>query len=207
MQEAEIRDAGVVMEFVVTGAVLCVIAYLFVRRNRERAGNAPLRTGGVPLRNGIEARESFRTPLYRASVLGTGGFGGTRGMWIPLRGPKRLTVGSDAFVVSAPLAGREYAFAGRESSIALSQAPSLLVNRDWIVITAPAGGRQVRLAITRDNLPELWQALAGTGAKLVPAAGGLEQRATGRRHVAMMFVLVVLFAIIPALVTFIAHHL
>lgn len=195
------------MEFVVTAAVLCVIAYLFVRRNRERAGGAPLRAGGAPLRNEIEARVSFRSPLYRASVLGTGGFGGTRGMWIPLRGPKRLIVGTDAFTVSAPQALREYVFTGRQSSIALSQAPSLLVNRDWIVITTQASGRQVRLAITRDNLPEVWQALAGTGVTLAPAAGELEQRATGRRRVAVMFVLVVLFSFIPALVTFIAHHL
>jgi hypothetical protein len=150
---------------------------------------------------------SFRTPLYRASVLGTGGFGGTRGMWIPLRGPKRLIVGTDTFMVSAPLALREYVFTGRESSIALSQAPSQLVDRDWIVITTQAGGRQVRLAITRDNLPEIWQALAGTGVTLVPAAGELEQPATGRRRVAAMFVLAVLLAFIPALVTLIAHHL
>jgi|HubBroStandDraft_4_1064222.scaffolds.fasta_scaffold72328_3 hypothetical protein len=195
------------MEFVVTAAVLCVIAYLFIRRNRERAGNAPLRAGRAALRNEIEARASFRTHLYRASVLGTGGFGGTCGMWIPLRGPKRLIVGTDAFMVSASLALREFVFTGRESSIAFSQAPSLLVNRDWIVITTQAGGRQVRLAITRDNLPEVWQALAGTGVTLVPAAGDLEQRATGRRRMAVMFVLLFLFAFIPALVTFLAHHL
>jgi hypothetical protein len=162
---------------------------------------------------------SFRTPLYRASVLGTGGFGGTRGMWIPLRGSKRLIVGTDAFMVSAgspwvPL--REYVFTGRESSIALSQAPSLLINRDWIVITRQAGGRQVRLAITRGNLPEVWQALAGTGVTLGSAAGELEQRGTfasalgrvtGWRRIAVLFVFAVLFAFIPALVTFIAHHL
>jgi hypothetical protein len=195
------------MEFVVTAAVLCVIAYLFIRRNRERAGSAPPGTGGAPLPDKIEARVSFRTPLYRASVLGTGGFGGTRGMWIPLRGPKRLIVGTDTFMVSAPLALREYVFTGRESSMALSQAPSQLVDRDWIVITTQAGGRQVRLAITRDNLPEIWQALAGTGVTLVPAAGELEQPATGRRRVAVMFVLAVLLAFIPALVTLIAHHL
>jgi hypothetical protein len=105
----------------------------------------------------------FETPLSRASVLGTGGFGGTRGMWISVRGPKRLIVGTDAFMVSAPQAVREYVFTGPESSIALSQAPSHLVNQDWIVITGQDRGRQVQLAITRDNLPELWQALARTG--------------------------------------------
>jgi hypothetical protein len=44
--------------------------------------------------------------------------------------------------------------------------PSRLVGRDWIVITGEAGGRQVQLAITRDNLLDVWQALAGTGAAL-----------------------------------------
>ena len=144
------------MELVFIAAIPCVIVYLYVRRNRERARNAPLRTE-------IEARVCFETPLSRASVLGTGGFGGTRGMWISVRGPKRLIVGTDAFMVSAPQALREYVFTGRESSIALSRAPSRLVNRDWIVITGQDRGRQVQLAITRDNLPELWQALARTG--------------------------------------------
>ena len=52
--------------------------YLFIRRNRERAGNASLR-------GEIEARVCFETTLDRASILGTGGFGGTRGVWIRLR--------------------------------------------------------------------------------------------------------------------------
>jgi len=34
---------------------------------------------------------------------------------------------------------------------------------DCIMITGQAGGRPVRLAITGDNLPDIWQALAGTG--------------------------------------------
>ena len=67
------------MEFVVTAVILCVIAYLCIRSNRERAGNAPLRAE-------IEARVCFETPLSRVRVLGTGGFGGTRGMWISVHG-------------------------------------------------------------------------------------------------------------------------
>jgi hypothetical protein len=200
---------SLVTEFVVTLAILCGIAYLFVRRNRERDRNAPLRTD-------IEARVSFRAPLNRVSVLGTGGFGGTRGMWIPLRGPKRLTVGTDAFMISAPQALREYVFTGRDSSIALSQAPSRIVSRDWIVVTRQDGNRRLRLAITRDNLPEVWQALAGTGVTLAPAMGELEQagkfasalgRVTGWRRVALGVGFVVIFPFIPALVIFIAHHL
>jgi hypothetical protein len=144
------------MDFVFGAAVLFAIGYAFVRQNRERPSNGPLRAE-------IQARVCFETRLSRVRVLGTGGFGGTRGMWISLRGPKRLTVATDAFMVSAAQALRDYVFTGRESSIALSRAPSRLVNRDWIVITGEDCGRQVQLAITRDNLPELWQALARTG--------------------------------------------
>jgi hypothetical protein len=134
--------------------------YMFMRRNRERAKNAPLRAE-------IEAQACFETTLYRVSKLGTGGFGGTRGLWISFRGPKRLVVGTDSFMISAPLAFGEFVFAGRESSIALTRVPSRLVDRDWIVITGPTDRGQVQIAITQDNLPDIWQALAETGAALV----------------------------------------
>ena len=200
---------GVVTEFVVILAIPCVIVYLLARQHRQRDGDAPL-----PI--GIGDRVSFRAPLYRASKLGTGGRGGTRGIWIRLRGPKRLTVGTDGFTVSAPLAGRQFVFTGRDSSIALSQAPSRIVTRDWIVVTRQDGDRQLRLAITRDNLPEVWQALAATGVTLAPAMGELEPagyfasalgRATGWRLVALGFGAVVIVAFIPALVDFIARQL
>ena len=199
---------GVIVEFVFAVAILGGIASLFVRRSRERGENAPLR-------NEIEAGASYRAPLRRASVLGTGGFGGTRGVWISLRGPKRLTVGADAFMVSAPQALREYVFTGRDSSIALSQAPSRIVDRDWIVITRRDGGRQLRLAITGDNLPEVWQALAGTGVTQAPAVAELERtgnfasalgRVTGWRRVALGLGFVVILAFLPALVDLIARH-
>jgi hypothetical protein len=68
-------------------------------------------------------------------------------------------------MISLPGASREFVFTGRESSIAFSQARSRLAERDWIVITGEAGGRQVQLAITKKSgLLEIWQALAGTGA-------------------------------------------
>jgi len=138
--------------------------YMFKRRDRERAGNAPLRRE-------IEARVCFETRLDRVSILGTGGFRGNRGYWIPFRGPKRLVVGTNAFMISMPQALREYAFSGCESSITLSQMPSGLAARDWIVITGQAAGRQVQLAITKkEGLPGIWQALIGTGVTLVLAA-------------------------------------
>jgi len=140
-------------------AIIGVIAYLLVRRNRERGTNAPLR-------GAIEAQVCFETVLSRARVLGTGGFGGTRGYWIPLRGPKRLIVGTDAFMVSAPQAMREFVFSGRGSSIAFTRMRSGLLDRDrgWIVVTGRADGRQIELAIAQDNLLDVWEALARTGA-------------------------------------------
>jgi hypothetical protein len=137
-----------------------VFTLMWVGRNRQRAMNVP------QLRSEIEAQVRFATTLTYASVLGSGGFGGTRGQWFRLQGPKRLIVGTDAFMVSAPQALREFVFRGCECSIAFSLAPSRFVNRDWIVITGQAGGRQVQLAITHDNLLDVWQALAGTGAVL-----------------------------------------
>jgi len=117
-------------------AVIGGWAYLVMRRRRERAKNAPLR-------GAILARVCFAAPLDRVSHLGTGGFGGTRGLWIPVRGPKRLAVGTDAFMISAPQALREFVFAGRESFIAFGPVTSGLADRDWIVITGQVGGRQV----------------------------------------------------------------
>jgi len=200
---------GVVLEFVFALAIPCGIACLFIRRSRERDGNAPLR-------NDMASGASFRAPLHRASVLGTGGFGGTRGVWISLRGPKRLTVSADAFMVSAPQALREYVFTGRDSSIALSRSPSRIVDRDWIVITRQDRDRQLRLAITADNLPEVWRALAGTGATPAPAVAELEPagnltsalgQVRGWRRVALGLGFVVIFAFLPALVDLIARHL
>jgi hypothetical protein len=162
----------------------------------------------TPLRNDIEWQATFQTRLYRVSVLGTGGFGGTRGVWIPVRGPKWLTVGTDSFMVSAPQALREWVFTARESSIARSQAPSRFVTRDWIVITRHTAGREARLAVTCDDLSEAWQALAGTGVALAPAPGEPGPgRAPGRRRLVVMSVSVVLLPFIPALVILIARHL
>jgi len=146
------------LPFLIPFVVIAGIMYVFMRQKRERTANAPLR-------GEIQARARFATRLDQVSHLGAGGIGGTRGVWISVRGPKRLVVGADAFMISAPQALREFVFAGRESSIRFSQAPSRLVQRDWIVIAGQVNGRQEQLAITkRAGLPEIWQALAGTGA-------------------------------------------
>ena len=101
-----------------------------------------------------------------------------------------------------------------DSSIAVSQAPSRIVNRSWIVVTRADGDRHFRLAITAGNLPEVWQALAGTGVTMAPE-GELEQagrrasalgRVTGWRRVALGIGFVVVFALIPALVDFIGRQ-
>jgi hypothetical protein len=145
---------SILFAVVVIGGLL----YLFVRQNRERTSNAPLR-------GKIQAQVRYSTTLDHASILGTGGFHGTRGQWIRFKGPKRLVIGTDAFMLSLPQALREYVFTGNETTIAYSQAPSGLRVRDWIVITGQARDRQVHLAIThKQRLPEIWQALADTGA-------------------------------------------
>jgi hypothetical protein len=89
-----------------------------------------------------------------------------------------------AFMFSAPQRLREYVFAGCEASIGISQVPSRLVARDWIVIIGQAGGREVQLAIAPYDLLDAWQALAGTGATLLsdgPSASHLS-RSWGRRE-------------------------
>jgi hypothetical protein len=110
------------VEFVLMAATVCVAVGFVIQRNRQYSGNAPLRSE-------IEARVCFETTLDRLSKLGTNRLGGTRGMWLSVRGPKQLTVGTDAFMISAPWAFREWAFTGRGSSIAVTQMPSRLAER------------------------------------------------------------------------------
>lgn len=136
-----------------TLVIIVGLMYVFIRQNRERARNAPLR-------GDIEVQVCFSTALDYARILGTGGY------WIAIKGPKRLVVGANAFMVVSSF-GAVHVFRGCESSIAFSQAPSRVVNRDWIVITGQDGARQVQLAVTKKGkLPEIWRAFAGTGAAL-----------------------------------------
>jgi hypothetical protein len=147
------------LPLIFTFAVMGGIVVVFTRHSRERPANAPLRAE-------IQAGTRFETKLDRVRVLGRGGFEGTRGQWISVRGPKRLAVGADAFMISVPQAHlHDFVFTGPGSSIRFSQAPSRLVQRDWIVIAGQASGRDVQVAITKKaGLPDIWQALAGTGA-------------------------------------------
>ncbi len=143
-------------------AITSFLVFLFIRQAREHARNAPLR-------GEIEARACFSTSLDYAKVLRTGGFGrSTRGQWIVIKGPKRLVVGTDAFMVT--FFGMEYVFRGSESSIAFSQAPSRAIIRDWIVITTQNGVQKTQVAISKNGrMPEIWQALAGAGAAPGPS--------------------------------------
>jgi hypothetical protein len=119
----------------------------------------------APLRAQLEAQVRLETALDRVEVLGRGGFRGTRAYWYTKRGPTRLIVGTDAFMISAPQALREYVFTGRESSIAITQMAFGPAGRDWIVIKGQAGRREVQVAIMcRGNLTDVWHALAATGA-------------------------------------------
>lgn len=136
-----------------------------VSRNRQRAGIAP------SLHGEIGAQECFTTPLNEVSIFGPGRFAGNLRRWVPLPAPRRLVVGTNAFAVSAPNAARggggpELVFRGCECSISYSYAPSRLGNRDCIIITGQGRNGPVQLAISHDNLLEIWHALAGTGAAL-----------------------------------------
>jgi hypothetical protein len=79
------------MSSVIIGGVM----YLVMRRNRERFTNAPLRSQ-------IEAQVGLSTPLDHVSILGTGGFEGTRGQWIRFKGPKRLAGTGAVHILGAP---------------------------------------------------------------------------------------------------------
>ncbi len=175
-RDAELRDSEIgafrhsdsgmsaellrVLAVVAQTAVVCALVWGGTRLwlNRQR-------TKSAGLRGEIKAQVCFETTLRYASLLASRGYGGfsTRGRWIPLQRPRRLIVGTDAFIFSAPNALKEFVFRGRECSIAYSQTPSHFVNRDWIIITGQVDGRPVQLAISDDNLPEIWQALTGTG--------------------------------------------
>jgi hypothetical protein len=153
------------LPLILVAVVIAGMAYLGIRQNRESARNGPLR-------DEIAGRVCFETPLDHVNKLGTGGFdGGTRNYWISLRGPTKLIVSTDSFMISAPQALREFVFAGHESSIEFSQEPSrgiTGITHDWIIISGQSGGRPVQLAIRRkDSLQEIWNALAGTGAALL----------------------------------------
>jgi len=126
--------------------------------NRQHARNSGLRAE-------IEAQMRFATTVDYARDNRVTTFARNGHAWVSLGRPMRLIVGTDAFIFEAPNALKEYVFRGSECSIAFSQEPSsVFVTRNWIVITGPARGRQVQLAISNDNLMDIWQALTGAGA-------------------------------------------
>jgi hypothetical protein len=132
--------------------IISALMWVGARKSLNR-----LRGRNADLRSEIEAQVRFATTLDRARIHRTGG-------WLPLRGPMRLIVGTDAFIFSAPKALGECVFRGSECSIMVSRAPARFGNRDWIVITGQDRGRRARLAISHHNLMDVWQALAATGA-------------------------------------------
>jgi hypothetical protein len=134
--------------------IIAALMWMGARTSHNR-----LRGRNAELRSEIEARVRFATTLDRARIHRSGGRG-----WLPVRGPVRLVVGTDAFIFSAPKAFGECAFRGSQCSIKLSRAPVRFGSRDWIVITGQDAGRRVQLGISPGNLLDVWQALAATGA-------------------------------------------
>jgi hypothetical protein len=140
--------------------IVIVMAGTRRRRIRQRAMNAPLRAE-------ITADVVFETRLDHVSHVGEGGFGGTSGYWIELWGPARLVVGTGAFMVSTSM--NEFVFRGAESSITVSQEPSRVVSRDYVIIAGGDGERRHEVAISRNtDLQEIWTALLGAGASPGP---------------------------------------
>jgi hypothetical protein len=132
--------------------------------HRQRARTAMLRSeaaAGVQFETTLNATRWYKT---------NGNLWGEDRSWFSLPGPTQLTVGADAFIISAPKAFSEFAFKGCDCSISVSQTPSSPFRlRDWIVIsgtgTTPLGsGRQAQLAISHDNLQEIRRALVAAGA-------------------------------------------
>ena len=68
--------------FFMTFVVISGLLYSFMRRTGER-------TISNPLHREISARVRFAAKPTMPAFSGTGGFRGTRGVWISLRGPKR----------------------------------------------------------------------------------------------------------------------
>jgi hypothetical protein len=134
--------------------IISALMWVGAHRSLDR-----LRSRNADLRSEIEAQVRFATTLDRVRIHRSGGRG-----WLPVRGPVRLIVGTDAFMFSAPTAFGECAFRGGECSIKVSRAPARFGDRDWIVITGQDRGRRVRLGISQRNLMDVWQALAATGA-------------------------------------------
>ena len=118
------------------------ILFLFMRQNRERTANAPLR-GEIQV--GVFRRRDLIMPACSARAdLGVPAARGSA-----LRGPKRLIVGADAFMISCPRPSANMYLPDASHPSRFSQAPSRIVQRDWIIITGQVGGRQVQLAITK----------------------------------------------------------
>lgn len=121
----------------------------------------------APLRAEIMARVVFETRLDHVSYVGEGGFGGTSGYWLQLWGPARLVVGAGAFMVSTSM--NEFVFRGSESSITVSQEPSRVVTREYVIIAGGDGAQWHEVAISRNrDLEEIWTALAAAGASPGP---------------------------------------
>jgi len=138
----------------IAGVLLWVGTRLWL--NRQHARNSGLRAE-------IEAQMRFAATIDYARYNRVSTFGRNGRAWVSLGGG-RLIVGTGFFIFEAPNAFKEYVFRGSECSIAFSQEPSsVFVRRNWIVITGLARGRKVQLAISSDNLIDIWQALTGTG--------------------------------------------
>ncbi len=155
----------------VCGVVGLTIIYgrIVLRRRRE-----------APLRREIRAQSiTFRTELGHVKTMTS------RGWWTGPYGLIELIVRTDGFEVSSAIPpvrvalGLEYYFRACDTTIEVSQLPSGVYKRDWIVIKGQQLDKEVQLAIAqKSSLHEAWNALARAGAVPIgPPPGDLSVRA------------------------------
>ena len=152
------------MQWVLLAVVVTAFALGFgqvwLRRRRE-----------APLRREIRSQNvTFWTSLTEVAVKEP--YGWPR--WLALNSVMALYVRGDSFEISSTvppirvLMGEEYYFRARETFIETSRDPNILHSAlNWIVVTGSQRGEEIKLAITKRNESQLydaWNALVAAGA-------------------------------------------
>ena len=147
------------MQYVLLAAVATSFAVgcgvVWLRRRRE-----------APLRLQIRSQEvTFRMTLSEVKVEQPGVWP----RWLALNSFMALFVRGDGIEISSTIppvrvvAGMEYYFKANETFIGVSQAPSMVSKKNWIIVTGRHDGKEIKLAITNGiegQLYDTWNALA-----------------------------------------------
>jgi hypothetical protein len=144
------------MQYALLGVVVVGLAVAIAQTSLRHRRTAALRK---------EAKGqaiAFQIRLDHVRVMGSG--------WTDLKGEMVLIVRADAFEVSAttPLLGTifgmDYYFRAPDTTIEVSESPSFLKKRLWIVVSGKQGTSRTELAITSENhLYDAWAAFVRAG--------------------------------------------